>query len=225
MKKLVIALMLIIGVTLSASAVNVELALCIDGSNSILPADFTLQKQGYVTALTALLPTDGSVAIGVWQFSTLVQQEFAMTVIDSVTKPLLLNAINGMVQMHLETAIGDAINIATAAINGNGITSTRQLIDVSTDGVNTRGALPATAAAAAIASGIEQVNGLFVGPFTDTSWVPVGSLIYTATDFTAFQESITLKLRRELETVPEAGSTIVLLGLALLGIATLRRRC
>jgi Protein of unknown function (DUF1194) len=225
MKKLLLVVMLMIGVTFTAGAINLELALAIDGSGSIYDGDFALQMQGYIDALTTYLPTDGSVAIGVWQFASTVQQEFAMTVIDSVaTKNALLAALNGMVQLKANTAIGDAINVAASEINGNAITSTRQLIDVSTDGYSNVGDNPATAAAAALASGIDQVNGLFVGPVVDTSWVPTGSLIFTATSFADFDRVIERKIGREIGTVPEAGSTIVLFGLTLLGIEALRRR-
>jgi hypothetical protein len=80
---LVAAVLLGLVVKPQAEAISLELALAIDGSGSIGLADFNLQKNAYASVLnnSSVLPQDGSVAIGVWLFSTSVTQVFATAVI------------------------------------------------------------------------------------------------------------------------------------------------
>ncbi len=88
----------------------IGLALGIDGSGSISAADYVLQRDAYVNALTSLLPADGSVAVGVWQFSSNVTKEFSFTLIDTeAKKTALLTAIGGMTQPGGSTAIGETV--------------------------------------------------------------------------------------------------------------------
>jgi len=203
------------------------IGLTIDGSGSISAADFTLQKNGYISALTALLNIDGSNTIGVWQFASGVQQEFALQTIDSAAKKTaLLNAIGAMVQLGSSTAIGDSIVTATTAITGfagaNCLSNPGKcLIDVSTDGFNTVGTSPSTATTAANAAGI-KVNCLGVGGSADCTWNGTG-LDFTASNFSAFTAAITAKLSVELTKTPEP-ITMSLFGAGLLGAAALRRR-
>jgi hypothetical protein len=216
----------------TARADILELALVIDGSGSISSSDFELQRDGYVNALSdiAVLPLDGTVAIGVWQFSGqtgpggIVQLEYPTTFITAATLPGLVAALNGMSQIGLNTAIGDGIQTAAADLLGNALTSDRQVIDVSTDGVNNRGVDPAVAAAAAIAAGIEQVNGLGIGGAANLSWVPAGSFAVNVPDFDAFEDAIKRKIRREVTGTPDGGMTLALLGSGLFGLALARRR-
>jgi MYXO-CTERM domain-containing protein len=238
MKKTVLTMLLALAaVVYSAKAVNVELMLLIDGSGSINGTEFTQQQTGYQNALTTLLPTDSTVTIGVWQFGSLpnnynnpvIQTVFAPTVIDATSKASLLSALSLMTQIGGNTPIGAAINTAVAALTGLGHLNNagfKQLIDVSTDGVNTIGPAPAPAATAAIAAGVEQVNGLFVGTgTTDTSWVPAGSLkFYAPSGFSAFETAITEKLRQEIQGTPDAGSSLALLLVGLVGLGAIRRR-
>ena len=203
------------------------IGLTIDGSGSISSGDFTLQKQGYVNALTALLNTDGSNAVGVWLFSSGVTQVFALDTIDSAAKKTaLINAINGMVQPGSSTAIGDSIVAATTAITGfsgaNCLSNPGKcLIDVSTDGFNNVGVSPSTATAAANAAGV-RVNCLGVGGSADCSWNGTG-LDFTANSFAEFTAAITAKLSVELTKTPEP-LTMSLFGAGLIGAAALRRR-
>jgi len=182
-----------------AQALPVGIALGIDGSGSISSTNFTLQKNGYVNALTSLLPTDGSVAIGVWQFSSGVTQEYGFQVIDSAAKKTaLLSAISGMTQLNSSTAIGSAITTATTAITGFGLANLeRSVIDISTDGVNNTGISPITAANNAITAGIDQVNCLGIGAGANCGFIAgTGSFSMTAASFSDFQSAISTKLVR-----------------------------
>lgn len=221
----VFALPLMIAGASSAQA-NI-IGLTIDGSASISSADFLLQKQGYATALTNLLNIGGENTIGVWQFSTGVQQVFAIQTIDSqAKKDALIAAILGMTQLADNTAIGASINTATAAITGfagaNCLANPGKcLIDVSTDGVNNTGVDPNVATTAANAAGV-RVNCLLVGSGGNCNWNNAG-LDFTAKNFSEFTAAITSKLSVELTKTPEP-ITMSLFGAGLLGAAALRRR-
>jgi len=201
------------------------IALNIDGSGSISSANFDLQKQGYITALNNLLLTDGTNAIAVYQFSTNVQQVFALTVINSVaTKNALIAAINGMTQIGSNTAIGDSITTAATALNGFVGNLGKKIIDVSTDGVNNRGLSPVTAVANAHSTGI-IVNCLGVGANADCTFndAYATNQDFLAGGFNEFKDAVTAKLSAELTGVPEP-MTVTLFGAGLVGAAFARRR-
>src|SRR6185437_1491620 len=84
----------------ASAAPILGLSLLIDGSGSISSGDFALQRTGYINSLTALLPTDGSVALEVLQFSSSpnVQTVFALQGIGVAEKASLLTALAGMTQ-------------------------------------------------------------------------------------------------------------------------------
>lgn len=216
-RALLVAVPLVVGFG-SAKAVPLGLALVIDGSGSISAGEFTLQKNGYVNALNALLPTDGSVAVGVWQFSTTVHQEFALSVINSAGDlAALTGAIAAMTQLDANTAIGNAINVAAGALNGFSESFDKAVIDVSTDGQNNTGVSPFTAAGA-IFPGI-VTNCLGIGPGANCGFAT--GFTMSAASFNDFEDAIRLKIAREVG-VPEPG-TLALLGLSLLVAGFARR--
>ena len=215
-----IALPMLVAGASSAQA-NI-VGLVIDGSGSMDAGEFALQKSGYVSALTALLNTDGTNSIGVWQFSTGVSPVFAVTKIDSAgAKASLIAAISGMTQLGGLTAIGDGVLAATAGINAHVGGFGSKIIDVSTDGFNNVGVAPATATATANLSGI-TVNCLGIGAGADCTWNGTG-LDFVATTFADFEAAIRTKLSKELTGVPEP-MTLTLFGAGLAGAAAMRRR-
>ena len=212
---------------LSGKAASLELALNIDNSGSVGLADFNLEKANYVSALTSILPTDGSVAIGVWDFSTSVRLDFDERVIASAAdKADLLAAIAGIPYIGGNTALGPSIAAATARLIQSDIVAGKKVIDVSTDGIGNVGINQVTARDAALAAGIDQINGLLVGSASSSSFVGgTGSFFEVANTPADFQAAIDRKLVHEIQGAPDAGSTYMLLGMGLLGLAGLRRRC
>lgn len=205
-----------------ATKANV-IALVIDGSGSISASDFTLQKQGYINALNAVVTPNGLNSFGVWQFSSSVQQEFVITTISSAGDlSNLTTAISNMTQLGGSTAIGDAITTAAnAIITFNGAHD--WIIDVSTDGASNTGSNPVTAASSAVSNGIDKVNCLGVGGSANCNFVAgTGAQSFAAGGFADFEAAITTKLSAEV-TVAEP-ATLAVLGIGLAGLGFVRRR-
>lgn len=199
----------------------IGLELLIDDSGSITAANYNLQRTGYINALTTFLPTDGSVALGVTQFDGSQHTVFTLQTITAATKNSLINALTNMNQFGGSTATGPSIQTAASNLLAFGGLS-KMLIDVSTDGFGNVGINEGTAAANAVAAGIDQVNVLCIGAAANCTFnAGIGSFNISAT-FANFQSSIDEKLSIEL-AVPEPAS-LGLVGVAMLGLAASRRR-
>ena len=218
-----------------AKADNVEVAILIDASGSISDVNYNLQKNAYASVAGSVIPTDGTAYVGVWQFARNVQQVFAPQLIsDAADLASLITAFQNMNRGAIDTsatAIGDAINIAAAALAGATPfpSDFRQVIDVSTDGQSNTGANVHTAADNAIlVSGMNAVNALGVDTGVDLSWVPSDispSFAIFANGFGDFEDALNRKVIKEVNGIPDGGATILMLLGAFIGLGGARRFC
>lgn len=212
----------------SANAATLELGLAIDGSGSISAANFTLQKQAYINVLSdaSVLPRDGTTAIGIKLFASGVTNIFTMAEITAANHGALIAAITAMAQPGGQTSISGAINAFTTEIFSNGITSSRQLIDVSTDGANNVGNLN-LARTDALAAGIDQINCIGIGAGANCAPViaGTGAFALNATNFADFETALRRKILIEVKGVPEPGTWMMMIfGFGLAGTALRRQR-
>lgn len=199
-----------------AEAASIELALVLDASSSITPADWGLQVNGHASAVLAAVPTDGSVAISVIEFATTAAVVRPLTTINNASD---LNALatffSSLAQTTGDTCISCALVSAEGTFTG---LAQRSVIDVSTDGEWTVGVNPAGPAATAgtsqwaVANDADVVNVIGIGPSAVVNWnFGPGSFNLTSATFNDFQVTLTTKLRREIAAVPEP-ATLLLLG-------------
>lgn len=225
-----------------AQAVGLELALLADVSSSVNSAEYNLQLQGYVLAFQsaavqdAIINGPGSVAVTYIEWSGASSQSVRVgwTLINSAATAnafaalLAANtrAFNGL------TAPGSAINFAVPLFSSNSFTSQRQTIDIAGDGAANDGANTAAARDAALAAGIDTINGLAIlGEAGLETWYNnnvkggVNAFVEPATGFDVFALSLRNKLAWEITGVPEPASlTLVAIGLAGLCAARFRPR-
>jgi hypothetical protein len=222
--------------------VGVELALLVDVSGSISASDFNLQRQGYVNAFQSAAvqaavtnsQTGGIAATLIyWAGAGQQQQAVGWTLInDAASANSFAATIAGAVRpFDGDTAPGSAIAFATPLFGSNTFDGLRQVIDVSGDGARNSGMPASTARNAALAAGIDQVNGVVIlGEAGVQSFYEnnikggAGSFIVVANDFGAFAQAIQGKLVAEINGVPEPSSMILMITLiGGLGFASRRR--
>jgi hypothetical protein len=151
--------------------VGVELQLLIDISGSVNTNEYNLQMDGYKAAFesdSVQDAIDGSegIAVQLIMWSGATQQEVMIdwTLIDSdssadsfaATIDTLVRPFSGW------TAIGSAINFGVSEFDDNGFAGLKQVIDISGDGTNNSGPSPSGARDAALAAGIDTVNGIVI---------------------------------------------------------------
>jgi len=226
-----------------AQAVNVglELALLIDVSGSVSNSEYNLQMQGYQQAFnnplvqTAIAnnPT-GSIAVAViqWSSSSSQQLSISFTQITSATAGAFGDQIGALARAFSgSTAPGSAINFATPLFAANSFDAPRQVIDVSGDGDQNSGADTSDARDAAVAAGIDTINGVTIGGgaslfnfYVNNIQAGPGSFVLAANSFADFAGVIVDKLVREVSPpgipVPAAAA---LFGAGLLGLALVAR--
>ncbi|MFP4183765.1 MAG: DUF1194 domain-containing protein [Halorhodospira sp.] len=225
---LAVLCLFLIGTSAHAAPIT-ELGLGIDGSGSIDSDDFDLQIDAYRNVLTdsSIVPQDGSIAIGIWMFSSSVSSLYSTTVIDSSTSSVsdLDDALVDVDQPEGQTDIAGAISTAADDLLTNGIDSSRQIIDISTDGDQTVSGNPDNAASTAVNDGIEQVNCLGIGTGADCGFTEgAGSFDLTASDFDDFEGSLEGKIVRETQVPAPATLALFGLGLLTMGAVSARRR-
>ncbi|MEA5563955.1 DUF1194 domain-containing protein [Anabaena sp. UHCC 0399] len=231
----------------AATFVDTELSLLVDVSGSVSTSEFNLQKQGYVDAFNNAdlfnnfisQGNTGKIAVNLiyWSGATQQQQSVGWTLIDSVeASQNFANAISATTRpFGGSTVIGSAIDFATPLIFNNDFDSTRQVIDVSGDGAS-NAATTSAARDAALAAGVDAINGLVIGNSTslfnfynNNVKGGTGAFVLQANTFQDFAATVQQKLEIEISappttSVPEPATLIGLLGLGAFGVTSKLKR-
>lgn len=226
-----------------AKAATMELMLLVDISGSISASEFDLQKAGYANAFTGTVTNLFSnpnitvdpfyVSYGTWSGASQQYQQVGWTYIsDAASATAFGNAIAATTRPanYNLTAVQTALQWGAGLITGNSIASDRQIIDISGDGSANDGLSGTLGRDAALAAGIDSINGLAIlgseaGLLAYYQNFVVGGspgFLLSATGFDTFAAAIDTKLTYEITGVPLPPS-MLLLGSGLLGLVGFRR--
>ena len=223
-------------------AVDLELGLLVDASSSVNASEFALQRDAYAAAFqsgtiqTAIASgAIGAIAVNYVYWSSAGNQQEAVgwTLIDSAASA---NAFGAAVSATTrpfggQTAPGNAIAFEAPLFN-NGFDGTRNVIDVSGDGAQNNGISTAAARNAALAGGIDAINGIVIGGsasvlsfYQNNVQGGANSFTLTANSFNDFAGALNTKLIREITNVPTPMTPLLaLIGLGALAITRRRKQ-
>ena len=225
MKRTVVMISVVLllgGFGLTAQAADTELVLVLDGSGSISSTNWTTMLNGYADAIgdAGIVPQDGSVSIGVVQFSTTAQIEVPLTAVTGANAATLATTVAGLSQLNNSTNISAGITLGETLLSD--IFTGRQVIDVSTDGYhNVGGVTPTQAAIDAVDSGsadVVNVIGIDAASNYDFNY-GVDSFNMYVSDYEGFSTAIADKIVREIgPTIPAPSAWL----LGCLGVGLVR---
>ncbi|TAA45873.1 DUF1194 domain-containing protein [Corallincola spongiicola] len=233
--------------------VDVELQLLMDISGSVNHQEYLLQRDGYAQAFSndqvqqSILQGElGKVAVQLVMWSGQNQQSVMAdwTLIDSVTSALDFSASLAELARpfwHM-TGVGDAIDFGVAQFEDNGFNGTRQIIDVSGDGIENSGRDTLQARGDALTK-VDTINGIVISPYQSVNDFYMDEVVggenaflMQVDRFEQFGDAIQQKLSYEISgdgippeatrvIVPVTGSlSLSALGLLFLAISLKRRK-
>ena len=150
--------------------VDVELVLAVDISYSMDPEELTLQREGYMAAITSpeflnalRSGMHARVAVTYVEWAGVIEQKIVVPwrLIDGPASAEAVAAEIGRAALRraYRTSISGVLNFAVPLFDGNGFRGIRRVIDVSGDGTNNQGPLVTLARDDVLAKGI-TINGL-----------------------------------------------------------------
>lgn len=205
--------------------VDTELSLVIDSSASIDQGEYRLQMEGYIRAFQDSAVRDailsgpfGSISVNVVHFASDAQVAIGNTLLDS------FDAIDQFIDqlqflrsnriLSGVTDIGAGIRQAQGLlVNNSDFIGSRLVMDVSGDGESNSGINVQSARNNALNFGVSTINGLPIDLTTDGALASyyrdlvIGGrepFIEVANSFEAFEEAVTNKIFREIQTCAEA---------------------
>ena len=202
--------------------VDLELVLAIDSSGSVSFEEFELQAHGIarafrdpevIEAIEGAAPNGIAICLIQWsgRRQHLVTIDWTL-VTDAVSAHALAARINAMGRVLIgETAIADALRFAHEQLASDSFQGTRQIIDLSGDGMTNAGGDPDPVRDAAALAGI-TINGLAIlneSPSLDRYYADhvIGgpdAFVVAAKDYHDFAHAIRHKLLREIRGAPLA---------------------
>lgn len=217
--------------------VGLELALLTDVSSSVSnfgsPSEYQLQLQGYANAfrdssVISLIEgfggnaSGGGIAVSYVEWSGPTEQAMQVNwfhIYDAASSNAFADAILGTTRRFFDgTAPGNALNFITPLFGtetggtDNGFFSTKQVIDVSGDGRQNSGLDTIVQRDAALAAGIDTINGLAIlGSDPDLlTWYQehiqsANGFTMSANGFNAFGDAILAKILHEIDPGPGPG--------------------
>jgi Protein of unknown function (DUF1194) len=156
--------------TPGALDVDVEIVLAVDISYSMDPEELTLQREGYVAAITSpefLNALRGGmharVAVTYVEWAGVIEQKIVVPwrLIDgpATAEAVAAEIARAPLRRAYRTSISGVLNFSLPLFDGNGFRGIRRVIDVSGDGTNNQGPLVTLARDDVLAKGI-TINGL-----------------------------------------------------------------
>jgi hypothetical protein len=232
--------------TSALTPVDLELQLLVDVSGSVDATEFGLQQTGYVNAfnnaaLVSAIQSGaiGSIAAQLIYWSSAGSHAVAvdwMHISDAASATAFATAVGAAARTSSGlTGLGEVLDFGKDLFSNNLFDGTRWVMDVSGDGENNDGLSAAAGRDAALAAGVDTINGLVIitpdFPNLETYYQNnviggVNAFVEVATDFSSFGDAISRKLIREARppTVPDGGSTAALLGWAFTGLFWAQRK-
>ncbi|MEJ1156920.1 DUF1194 domain-containing protein [Prosthecomicrobium sp. N25] len=167
--------------------VDVALVLAVDASQSMDKEEQTLQRDGYVGALTSeevltaiSYGRHRRIAVAYFEWGSLDQQVLVApwTIIDGPDAAKAFAARIGSAPLNnlQRTSISAAMTYAGELFTRSGVNATRKVVDISGDGPNNQGVVVSEARDALVSQGV-TINGLpIVIKETNLDWNPIPQL-------------------------------------------------